>query len=457
MRDSTPGCFLRIAANSLSDPRSRSTFPGHPFFGSALTTGSSSKSARFAGLCKPRWRLTARRFGNRAGAARTTGTAWSVSPPSHMTAWVGTSPRGPATQTGTTGSTGHPALPSGIHRVCGLKTGKALSPCGIVPTRSRRRSTRAVCRTACDMQVRMVSNVDILTPHASGSGRVPSARSTIRRHRARHPSTSSGWARPVTRTGGNRCRTPSVRCRHRRQLPTPCFVATTAVSRTMQRTAFRSGTASVGWRTSVFTRRESQRPVRGAPGFFRATAWPLSTLGLLTSASNSGSGSSTLSTIFWYWWRCLSQTSGCSGNCRIVSWWFQIPASGRNRSPGPASRRPYPGCATSRAGPAHTPVGAWKNVSLQKREQTRPQSFVFVQMLEPKQQRRDVVPGLGVDLDIPDVGPAEFHPPIAHIPRFTSGGITENDLFLAETARNRRPGPNLRSGNIPVCGMESSG
>ena len=39
----------------------------------------------------------------------------------------------------------------------------------------------------------------------------------------------------------------------------------------------------------------------------------------------------------------------------------------------------------------------------------------------------------------------------------TSGGITENDLFLAETARNRRPGPNLRFGNIPVCGMESSG
>ena len=93
VRDSTPGCFLRIAANSLSDPHSRSTFPGHPFFGSALTTGSPSKSARFAGLWKPRWRLTARRFGNRAGAARTTGTAWSVSPPSHMTAWVGTSPR----------------------------------------------------------------------------------------------------------------------------------------------------------------------------------------------------------------------------------------------------------------------------------------------------------------------------------------------------------------------------
>ena len=46
--------------------------------------------------------------------------------------------------------------------------------------------------------------------------------------------------------------------------------------------------------------RESQRPARGAPGFFRATAWPLSTLGLLASASNSGPGNSTLSTIFWY-------------------------------------------------------------------------------------------------------------------------------------------------------------
>ena len=79
----------------------------------------------------------------------------------------------------------------------------------------------------------------LLTPHASGSGRVPSARSTGRRHRARHPSTSSGWARPVTRTGGNRCRTPSVRCRHRRHLPTPCPVAALAVPRTMQRTASR--------------------------------------------------------------------------------------------------------------------------------------------------------------------------------------------------------------------------
>ena len=204
------------------------------------------------------------------------------------------------TQTGTTGPTGHPALPSGIHRVCGSKTGKALSPCGIVPPWSGRRSTWSICRTACDMQFRMVSIVDILTPHASSSGRVPSARSTIRRHRARHPSTSSGWARPVTRTGGNRCRTPSVRCRHWRQLPTSCFVATPAVSRTMQRTAFRSRLTSVGWRTSVFTRRESQRPVRGAPGFFRATAWPLSTIRLLTSASNSGPGSSTLSTIFRY-------------------------------------------------------------------------------------------------------------------------------------------------------------
>ena len=242
-----------------------------------------------------------------------------------------------------------------------------------------------------------------------------------------------------------------------RQVPPPCSVAAPPVPRTMQRTASRSGTASVGWRTSVspggshsarpgarraFLARPHGRSPR--PGCWPPPATPGPGAPHCPRGSGIGGGA------------CPKHPGvrGTAGSCGARS---PTPAGGRNRIPGPASRRPYPGCATSRAGPAHTPVGARKNVSLQKREQTRPQSFVFGRILEARKQRRDVVPGFGVDPGIPDVDPAQFHPPIAHIPRFTSGGITENDLFLAETARNWRLGPNLRSGNIPVCGMESSG
>ena len=218
----------------------------------------------------------------------------------------------------------------------------------------------------------------------------------------------------------------------------------------MQRTASRSGTASVGWRTSVspggshsarpgarrafFARPHGRSP---RPGCWPPPATPGPGAPHCPRGSGIGGG-------------VCPKHPGVRGTAGVCGARSPTPAGGRNRIPGPASRRPYPGCATSRAVPAHTPVGARKNVSLQKREQTRPQSFVFGRMPEARKQRRDVVPGFGVDFDAPMSTSPSFIRRLRTYLMSTSGVVTENDLFLAETARNRRPGPNLRSGNIPV-------
>ena len=76
--------------------------------------------------------------------------------------------------------------------------------------------------------------------------------------------------------------------------------------------------------------------------------------------------------------------------------------------------------------PPDSPVDPGKNVLVHQRKQPRSKRRVDVQMLKPQQQRRNVVPGLGIQLDVLDANFAEFHLRIAYFSHPCLAKICEN-------------------------------
>ena len=65
--------------------------------------------------------------------------------------------------------------------------------------------------------------------------------------------------------------------------------------------------------------------------------------------------------------------------------------------------------------PPHGPVDAGKHVLVHQRKQPHPKRLVAVQVLKPQQQRRNVVPGLEVQLDVLNADFAQPHLRIADL------------------------------------------
>ena len=81
-------------------------------------------------------------------------------------------------QTGTPNSTGRPALPFEIHRVCGSKMENTFSLCGIVSPLRIRRSIRLICCTACLRKSAIFLIFQRGSPFATNSRRSASTRPT---------------------------------------------------------------------------------------------------------------------------------------------------------------------------------------------------------------------------------------------------------------------------------------
>ncbi len=134
-----------------------------------------------------------RQVGEPARASPPMGTATSTSLPSHITERRGRNPcRSSGTWTGTPGSTGTPALPFDIQRVCGLDIGCTFPRCGIVPPFRIRRPVRSARCLTWPMKPRILSDGPGIPNLPSISARPASALSASFRASRSGASTSPG-------------------------------------------------------------------------------------------------------------------------------------------------------------------------------------------------------------------------------------------------------------------------
>ena len=148
--------------------------------------------------------------------------------------------------TGTPSSTGRPALPFEIHRVCGSKMENTFSFCGIVSPLRRRRSIWSICRTAC-----MTKFVILLifwgeTPFAANSRRSALTRPISSAQSLRYAFISFRLACRVFRILLNFFSRVICKCIHWRHFGTSCFEPRGPAWRSIQRIASCSRLTSVG-------------------------------------------------------------------------------------------------------------------------------------------------------------------------------------------------------------------
>ncbi len=109
-------------------------------------------------------------------------------------------------QVGTPGSTGHPALPFEIQRVCGSRIENTFSSWGIVSPLSRRRSVWSIWRTACDRKLLISVIVQAVAPFAASAGTPPRPRQRI----TREPEAAPGRPRIQGARPNGSLRAPSI-------------------------------------------------------------------------------------------------------------------------------------------------------------------------------------------------------------------------------------------------------